>query len=224
MTGFDSRRVSWVTLGAQAMNKRTGVLSEYPSLTGFPLIPYYSCQSPLVILLITLRCPSFVRLAAAASMRAEQGRPKKPSSQASRHRREALTSTLVCLLMSAWAFSFHCRPLLLSSADMQTRTRYLFNIPKQPVLFRLYKKHQCCRCVCDVLVEGCYGPALFSAPALSANRKIHSFHTGSCSDSILFGESDQLKSSLKAASHIIPLLFFFFFWWRLALFDGHSFR
>lgn len=31
-----------------------GLLSEYPSLTGFPLIPYYSCQSPLVILLITL--------------------------------------------------------------------------------------------------------------------------------------------------------------------------
>lgn len=54
------------------MNKRTGVLSEYPSLTGFPLIPYYSCQSPLVILLITLCCPSIVRMAAAASMRAEQ--------------------------------------------------------------------------------------------------------------------------------------------------------
>lgn len=59
------------------MNKRTGVLSEYPSLTGFPLIPYYSCQSPLVILLITLCCPSIVRLAAAASVRAEQGRAKK---------------------------------------------------------------------------------------------------------------------------------------------------
>lgn len=77
------------------MNKRTGVLSEYPSLTGFPLIPYYSCQSPLVILLITLWCPSILRLEAAARMRAEKEGTKIHPHWLASSAKEAVTRTCI---------------------------------------------------------------------------------------------------------------------------------
>lgn len=219
MTGLDSRRVSWVTLGAQAMNKRTGVLSEYPSLTGFPLIPYYSCQSPLVILLITLCCPSIVRLAAAASMRAEQESQKAvltgwPAPQRGCNH---YLCFLVWISMITWAFSFRCRPLLPSLAD--TETRALINEHVSAPIVQTVQKHQSCWCACGALAEGC-GVCRCFAPVSSANRKMRPFHIGGCSESILFSERNQLKKFCETCQSYHWTAFWL--WW--VLFDRHALR
>lgn len=133
MTGFDSRRVSWVTLREQAMNKRTGALSlaDWISFDTRLFLPL-SLDNPAHYTVLSLQCqPGGCRAA------------KKTVSMVSQH--QALTSTSVPGFTSWWSLERSASTLVLSTRHWLTGSNK-WTCPRisgtrQPRLSKLYKSN-----------------------------------------------------------------------------------
>lgn len=165
MTGFDSRRVSWVTLREQAMNKRTGALSlaDWISFDTRLFLPV-SLGNPAHYTVLSLQChPGGCRAA------------KKTVSLVSHH--QALTSTSVPWFTSWWSLEHSASTLVLLARHCLTSSNKwtcpCISGTRQPLLSKLYKSNST-SWMLGQLTDCCF------APVPSGKKKIYLFYIGNC--------------------------------------------